>query len=228
MRKRVSWWKRGDRAKEWGERRWCERTGSKTQKNNVACHGAESTPKIHSPALLSRVQGCLNIAMHDSSQRLQVDMQRKEKKGTRLQTTYWFFISVKFLVCWKFKFHSSKIRSKLRGVSISFEIDTMFVTLGKCYWMYVTIKYVVNYIISLLIYNLTTKLEFFYKNIYCAMNYCILEIMQLRKKWNLLSYILFTFNCYTNIAMSIKYWNISWYSSTKIYNTTISIHYKYV
>lgn len=37
------------------------------------------------------------------------------------------------------------------------------------------------------------------------MNYCILEIMQLRKKWNLLSYILFTFNCYTNIAMSIKY-----------------------
>ena len=48
-----------------GERlRWCERTGLKTQKNNVACHGAESTPKIHSPALLSRVQGCLNIAMH--------------------------------------------------------------------------------------------------------------------------------------------------------------------
>lgn len=53
---------------------------------------------------------------------------------------------------------------RLRGVSISFEIDTMFVILGKCYCMYVTIKYVVNFIISLLmIYNLTTKLEFFYK-----------------------------------------------------------------
>lgn len=27
--------------------------GSKAQKNSVACHGAESTPKIHSPAPLS-------------------------------------------------------------------------------------------------------------------------------------------------------------------------------
>lgn len=32
--------------------------GSKAQKNSVACHGAESTPKIHS---LSRVQGCPNL-----------------------------------------------------------------------------------------------------------------------------------------------------------------------
>lgn len=52
--------------------RRCERTGSKTQKNNVACHGAESTPKIHSLALLSRVQGCLNIAIHDCRERLYV------------------------------------------------------------------------------------------------------------------------------------------------------------
>lgn len=37
-----------------GERR-CRPLGSKAQKNSVACHGAESTPKIHSLAPLSHV-----------------------------------------------------------------------------------------------------------------------------------------------------------------------------
>lgn len=52
--------KRYERERERGIRR--ERrevmlaVGSKTQKNSVACHGTESTPKIHSPASLSRVR----------------------------------------------------------------------------------------------------------------------------------------------------------------------------
>lgn len=46
--------RRGEREKERGERR-CRPLGSKAQKNSVACHGAESTPKIHSLAPLSHV-----------------------------------------------------------------------------------------------------------------------------------------------------------------------------
>jgi len=37
------------------EREACRPLGSKAQKNSVACHGVESTPKIHSLAPLSHV-----------------------------------------------------------------------------------------------------------------------------------------------------------------------------
>lgn len=43
-----------EKGKERREKR-CRPLGSKAQKNSVACHGAESTPKIHSPASLSHV-----------------------------------------------------------------------------------------------------------------------------------------------------------------------------
>lgn len=54
-RKEVYGNREEERKKKERNERQCRPLGSKAQKNSVACHGAESTPKIHSPVPLSHV-----------------------------------------------------------------------------------------------------------------------------------------------------------------------------